>query len=203
MIYQYRVDGLWLTTGDLICTTTSRQRTVMTHLLRPMEWCMPGRVKHVIVYTGPGGRCVEAGPRGVIEFQLAGHTWAVDGMCRQRGGLTGQLYGVTYPLWGTSYSTHEQLRIRAAVADYCLTQVAARRPYNWRFWDSEREDAFYCSQLAYKAYQPFEVNLNSERGIPDRPPLRSVVYPQEVWSGCVHRRPPGVGWTPPLPPVSL
>jgi hypothetical protein len=193
MIYRYRVDGLWLTTGDLICTTSDWPRSAMMHLLRPLEWCMPGAVKHVIVYVGPDGRCVEAGPRGVIEFQVTGHTWAGERMRRQRGGLTGQLYGVTYPLRGTAYSPHEQMRIRAAVADYCLSQAAARKPYNWRFWDSEREDAFYCSQLAYKAYQPFEVNLNSEYGVPDLPLLRSVVFPQEVWSGCVHRRPPSVG----------
>ena len=188
MIHQYQVDGLWLTTGDLICTTAGGQRSVVTQLLRPLEWCMPGPVKHVIVYVGPGGRCVEAGPRGVIAFRLTGHAWSAERMRRERGGLAGCFYGVTYPLCGTTYSRHEQRRIRAAIADYCLRQVAARRPYNWRFWDPEREDAFYCSQLAYKAYQPFEINLNSEQGIPDRTLLRSVVYPQEVWSGCVHRK---------------
>jgi uncharacterized protein YycO len=85
------------------------------------------------------------------------------------------------PLYG-------KLSDRPAVAAYCLRQAAARRPYNWRYCDAERADAFYCSQLAYKAYQPFEVNLNSEQGIPDRPLVRGVVFPQEVWSGCVHRR---------------
>lgn len=193
MIHHYPIDGLWLATGDLICTTAGGHRPALAHMLRPIEWCMPGLVKHVIVYVGPGGRCVEAGPRGVIAFELQGNTWEVEGLCRQRGGLAGQFYGVTYPLRGTAYSPHEQMRIRAAVADYCLSQAAARKPYNWRFWDSEREDAFYCSQLAYKAYQPFEVNLNSEYGVPDLTLLRSVVFPQEVWSGCVHRRPPSVG----------
>jgi len=193
MIYHYQVDGLWLATGDLICTTAGGYGTALAHLLRPIEWCMPGVVKHVIVYVGPGGRCVEAGPRGVIDFELPGNTWAVDGLRRQRSGLAGQFHGVAYPLRGTAYSWQERARIRAAIANYCLSQAAERKPYNWNVVNPEREDAFYCSQLAYKAYQPFDVNLNTERGIPHLPLLHSVVFPQEVWSGCVHRRPPSVG----------
>jgi hypothetical protein len=192
VIYHYQVEGLWLTTGDLICTTPGGRRNTIAHLLRPVEWCMPGVVKHVIVYVGPGGRCVEAGPRGVIAFELAGNVWEVASLREQRGGLMGQLYGVAYPLLGTTYSQHEGSRIRAAIAGYCLRQAAEHKPYNWIVVNPEREDAFYCSQLAYKAYQPFQVNLNSERGIPDWPLLRSVVFPQEVWSGSVHRRVDGI-----------
>lgn len=100
----------------------------------------------------------------MIEFQLKGHTWATERMHWQRGGLTGELYGATHPLWETTYSRHEQTRIRAAVAEDCRSQVTARRPYNWRSQDSEREDAFYCSQLAYKAYQPFDVTSTPNAG---------------------------------------
>jgi hypothetical protein len=195
VIYHYQLDDLWLTTGDLICTAAGGHRTALAHLLRPVEWCMLGVVKHVIVYIGPEGRCVEAGPRGVIDFWLTGNTWEVEGLCQQRGGLAGQLYGVAYPLVGTAYSRRERMRIRRAVAGYCLVQAAEHKPYNWRFGNPEREDAFYCSQLAYKAYRPFGVNLNTERGIPPVPLLRSVVFPQEVWSGCAHRRSPGAART--------
>ena len=190
MIYHYQINNLWLTTGDLICVTKGDYTSALSQIMRPIEWCMPGAVKHVIVYVGPGGRCVEAGPRGVIAFELAGETWQADRMWRQRGGMAGQLYGIAYPLQSGAYSQHQQAHIRSVVAHYCLEQAAMHKPYNWNVLDPERENAFYCSQLAYKAYQPFEIDLNTERGIPDLPMLRSVVFPQEVWSGCAHSRPP-------------
>lgn len=35
-------------------------------------------------------------------------------------------------------------------------------PYNWQLWDKAREDQFYCSQLAWAAYQyPSGINLDS------------------------------------------
>ena len=192
MIHHYQMDNLWLTTGDLICISEGSYPSALSRLLRPIEWCMPGYVKHVVVYVGPGGRCVEAGPRGVIAFDLPGETWQADRMRRQRGGMGGRLYGIAYPLLDTSYTQREKTRIRRAVADYCLEQAALHKPYNWYVLDPERESAFYCSQLAYKAYQPFEIDLNTERGVPDLPLLRPIVFPQEIWSGCMHRMPPGI-----------
>jgi hypothetical protein len=64
MIYSYKADSLWLTTGDLICTTPGQHRTAVTHFPHPLEWCMPGVIKPAIVCIGPCGRCVEAGHAG-------------------------------------------------------------------------------------------------------------------------------------------
>jgi len=190
LIYHYQIDNLLLTTGDLICVTKGNYVSTLSRIMRPIEWCMFGVVKHVIVYVGPGGRCVEAGPHGVLVFDLAGKTWQAERMRQQRRGMGGRLYGVAYPLWDSRYSQRDRTEIRNAVARYCLEQAATHKPYNWNVLDPEREDAFYCSQLAYKAYRPFQIDLNSERGIPDRPLLRSIVFPQEIWSSCAHRRPP-------------
>jgi uncharacterized protein YycO len=190
LIYHYQIDNLLLTTGDLICITKGDYVSTLSQIMRPIEWCMYGAVKHVTIYVGLGGHCVEAGPGGVIAFDLAGKTWQAEPLRQQRRGMGGTLYGVAYPLWDSRYSRNERIQIRTEVARYCLEQAEMNKPYNWNVLDSEREDAFYCSQLAYKAYRPFEIDLNSERGIPNRPLLRSIVFPQEVWSGCAHRRPP-------------
>jgi hypothetical protein len=125
----------------------------------------------------------------VIAFDLVGETWQPDQMRQQRRGMGGRLYGVAYPLIDKACSRRKRAYIRRAVAEYCLEQATQHKPYNWHVLDPERETAFYCSQLAYKAYQPFEIDLNTERGIPNWPLLRSIVFPQEIWSGCAHRRP--------------
>jgi hypothetical protein len=43
-----------------------------------------------------------------------------------------------------------------------------------------------------QARDRLQVKLNSERGIADWPLLRSIVFPQEVWSGSMHRRVEGI-----------
>jgi uncharacterized protein YycO len=74
------------------------------------------------------------------------------------------------------------------VADYCLAQAAANKPYNLNFFDPDTERAFYCSQLAYKAYIAHGIDLNTGQGVPDIPGTSSIVFPQEIWSGCQHQR---------------
>jgi uncharacterized protein YycO len=106
----------------------------------------------------------------------------------ERGPLLDNLYGVAYPLAGLSLSNEEEAGIRKRVATYCLRQAAARKPYNLIFLDSGTENAFYCSQLAYKAYLREGIDLNTSKGLPCLPGMHSIVFPQEIWSGCEHAR---------------
>ncbi|MCX6064321.1 MAG: YiiX/YebB-like N1pC/P60 family cysteine hydrolase, partial [Chloroflexi bacterium] len=78
--------------------------------------------------------------------------------------------------------------IRVGVAEYCLSHLG--KPYNLNFLDPDRDDAFYCSQLAYKAYLPFGINLNTGLFMEQLPGTNQIIYPQEIWNFCVHRRDP-------------
>ena len=188
MIYRYEIDGLPVQTGDIICTVDGQGGTALGEFWRSVGKMIPGAVDHVAIYVGPGGRCVEAGPAGVLAYEVIGHAWAAARMSAQRGGFLDTLYGVAYPLAGRGLTEAEQMRIRAEVARYCLAQVAAQKAYNLNVLDAQTEGAFYCSQLAYRAYLAHGVNLNIEQGIPHIPALGGIVFPQEIWSGCVHRR---------------
>ena len=190
MIHTYKINGLLVQTGDILCTTDGRGRNVFTDPLCVIGMLVPGKIKHVIVYVGPGGWCVEAGPRGVIAFDLQGETWSVEKMAKQRGRLMGALYGIAYPLRDTNYSIKDLAAIRSQVARYCLAQARAKKPYNPNYFNPQTEAAFYCSQLAYKAYLPYGIDLNTEQGVPDIKAIRSIVFPQEIWSGCAHQSVP-------------
>ena len=54
------------------------------------------------------------------------------------------------------------------------------------FLDSDTEEAFYCSQLLYRAYLPHGINLNTGMDVPNIPGTDSIIHPQEIWSGCAH-----------------
>ncbi len=68
-------------------------------------------------------------------------------MTKKRGHFIDILYGVAYPLQGRGLSKETEANIRRSVADYCLAQAAANKPYNLNFFDPDTERAFYCSQL--------------------------------------------------------
>ncbi len=75
--------------------------------------------------------------------------------------------------------------MRSQVAAYCLAQVS--KPYNLNFLNAETDEAFYCSQLAYKAYQQIGIGLNTGLAMEQLPGTNAIVYPQEIWSGFNHR----------------
>jgi hypothetical protein len=188
-IHAYQIDGLTVRTGDLICTTTGGAPLLRGFFYRVFGMLIPGPVDHIAVYIGPGGRCVEAGAKlRVITFDVAGNTWDASEMIRTRGPILDALYGVAYPLAGRSLSGKDEAGIREAVATYCLTQAEAGKPYNIMFVDSTTEDAFYCSQLAYRAYLNEGIDLNTGRGVPRVPGTESIVMPQEIWNGCEHEK---------------
>ena len=101
--------------------------------------------------------------------------------------LVDQLYGIAYPLDNRGLSSEEENAIRETVATFCLAQIG--KPYNFNFLDSSTEGAFYCSQLAYKAYLKQGIDLNSGRGVPETPGTGSIIFPRAVWESCTHQRP--------------
>jgi hypothetical protein len=191
-VHTYQIDGLTVQTGDLICTSTTEGQSLFAGFLWWLfGMVIPGPVDHVAVYVGPGGRCVEAGAKlRVTTFDIVGNTWDEWKMIEARGPLFDTLYGIAYPLAGRSLSGAEEDRIRRAVASYCLRQVEAGKPYNPFFTESATDDAFYCSQLAYKAYLEQGIDLHTRQGVPGIPGTDSIVFPQEIWAGCAHVRAP-------------
>ena len=187
MIYSYEINGLPLQTGDLICTTDGGQPIVAGEFWRLLGKLVPGEVDHVAIYVGPEGRCVESAVVGVYVFESPGSTWDAEAMYEQRLFLD-QLYGVAYPLLGRDLSQAEKTTIREGVAAYCLMQAALQKPYNINYLDSQTQDAFYCSQLAYQAYLRHGIDLNTGLSIPNLKGTESIIFPQEMWAGCFHRR---------------
>ena len=188
MVCTYMIDGLSVQTGDIICTTDGESGILPGDFWRLLGRLLPGEVGHVVVYVGPKGRCVEAGGRGVITFEVKENIWVAERMTEQRGRFMDRLYGVAYPLQGRGLSVEEEARIRQSVADYCLAQAAVNKPYNINFLDPDTEEAFYCSQLAYRAYLAHGINLNTGQGVPNLVGTSSIVFPQEIWSSCRHQK---------------
>jgi len=99
--------------------------------------------------------------------------------------LFDSFYGVDSPLDGLEVAEAEEHEMRATVAAYCLAQVG--KPYNFNFLNAETEETFYCSQLAYKAYQQIGIDLNTGLAMEQIPGTNAIIYPQEIWSGFSHR----------------
>ena len=185
MIYTYQIEGIPLQTGDIICTMNGKPDILPGEFWRFVGRLVPGDVDHVAIYTGPEGRCVEAGAHGVIKFTVFKGAWDTERMARRRGLLFDTFYGVASPLDRLGLPEEEEHALRAKVAEYCLAQLG--KPYNLNFLKSETEEAFYCSQLAYKAYQQIGINLNTGLAMEQLPGTNAIVYPQEIWEGSSHR----------------
>ena len=185
MIYTYQIEGIALQTGDIICTRNGKPDILPGEFWRFIGRLVPGDVDHVAIYLGPRGRCAEAGARGVITFDVPNGAWNTERMASQRGLLFDTFYGSASPIDHLQAAESEEFEMRARVAEYCLAQVG--KPYNLNFLDPETEDAFYCSQLAYKAYQQIGVGLNTGLAMEQLPGTNAIIYPQEIWNGFPHR----------------
>jgi cell wall-associated NlpC family hydrolase len=185
MIYTYQIEGLTLQTGDIICTMNGKPDILPGEFWRFVGRLVPGDVDHVAIYLGPDGRCIEAGARGVITFDVPRGHWDTERMVLQRGLLFDSFYGVASPLDGLELAEEEEQELRATVAAYCLAQMG--KPYNLNFLNAETEETFYCSQLAYKAYRQIGINLNTGLAMEQIPGTNTIIYPQEIWSGFSHR----------------
>jgi cell wall-associated NlpC family hydrolase len=186
MVYTYKIEGIALQTGDIICTMNGKPDILPGEFWRLVGRLVPGDVDHVAIYLGPNGRCIEAGARGVTTFDVPGGHWSTEQMALQRGLLFDTFYGIASPLDEIGLSEGEEFEMRTTVAAYCLAQVG--KPYNLNFLNAETEEAFYCSQLAYKAYEQIGINLNTGLAMEQLPGTNAIVYPQEIWNGFNHRR---------------
>jgi hypothetical protein len=184
-IYTYQIEGIALQTGDIICTMNGKPDILPGEFWRFVGRLVPGDVDHIAIYVGPNGRCIEAGAHGVIKFTVFDEEWNTERMARRRGLLFDTFYGVASPLGGLGASEEEEHAMRKTVAAYCLVQVG--KPYNLNFLNAETEDAFYCSQLAYKAYQQVGIDLNTGLAMEQLPGTNAIIYPQEIWDGFFHR----------------
>lgn len=191
MIYTYQIEGVALQTGDIICTMNGKPDILPGEFWRLIGRLVPGDVDHVAIYIGPNGRCVESGARGVITFDVPGGAWNTERMARQRGLLFDTFYGVAAPLDGMQASENEEFEMRTRLAEYCLAQVG--KHYNLNFLNPETEESFYCSQLAYKAYQQIGINLNTGLAMEQLPGTNGIIYPQEIWNGFFHRQSGKIG----------
>lgn len=185
MIYTYELEGIPLQTGDVICTMNGKPDILPGEFWRLIGRLVPGDVDHVAIYLGPDGRCIEAGARGVITFEIPHGHWDTEQMARERGLLFDTFYGVAYPLTGLQLAEGEEIHMRQKVAAYCLNQLT--KPYNLNFLNAETDEAFYCSQLVYKAYEQVGINLNTGLAMEKLPGTNHIIYPQEIWSGSEHR----------------
>jgi hypothetical protein len=185
MIHTYEIEGIPLRTGDIICTMNGKPDILPGEFWRLIGRLVPGDVDHVAIYLGPGGRCVEAGTRGVITFEVPDGHWDTERMARERGLLFDTFYGVVTPLDVLSLPEEDELVMRKTLAGYCLLHVG--KPYNLNFLNPETEEAFYCSQLAYKAYQQIGINLNTGLAMEQLPGTNAIIYPQEIWNGFPRR----------------
>lgn len=186
MIHTYEVNGLPLKTGDIVCTMNGKPDILPGEFWRLVGRLVPGDVDHIAIYLGPEGRFVEAGALGVVTFHVHAGRWLPEHNMSERGMLVDSFYGVAYPFNGIGLTHDEELEIRAGVAAYCLAHLGC--PYNLNFLDPDREDAFYCSQLAYKAFLPFGINLNSGMFMEQLPYTNRIIFPQEIWESLPHRR---------------
>ena len=185
MIYTYQIEDIPVQTGDIICTMNGKPDILPGEFWRFVGRLVPGEVDHVAIYLGPNGRCIEAGARGVITFNVPNGHWNTERMALQRGLLFDTFYGVVSPIDGLPVSEEEEVEIRSQVAAYCLAQLG--KPYNLNFLKTEAEEAFYCSQLAYKAYQQIGIDLNTGLSMEQLPGTNAIVYQQEIWNGFSHR----------------
>ncbi len=187
MIHTYAINGIQVQTGDILCLAFHGDpQNHPVNQWRLLGLLIPGEVDHVAVYVGPGGRCVKSAYRGVYEFHLDGDQWTPKKMYKYRGRFKDDFIGAAFPLRGRGLSEMDENRIRQSVAKYCLAQI--HKPYNINFLNPETERAFYCSQLAYKAYQPHGIDLNTDHGVPHIIGSHRMVFPNEVWKGCHHQR---------------
>ena len=185
MVYTYEIEGIAVQTGDVICTMNGKPDILPGEFWRLVGRLVPGDVDHVAIYLGPDGRCIEAGAKGVVTFDVRFGYWETERMVRQRGLLFDTFYGVAYPLDAPELGEAEEQELRTKVAEYCLAQVG--KPYNLNFLNAETEASFYCSQLAYKAYQHVGIDLNTGLALEQIPGTNAIIYPQEIWQGFSHR----------------
>jgi hypothetical protein len=185
MVYTYQINGLKVQTGDVLCTTNGKPNILPGEFWRLVGRLVPGDVDHVAMYLGPEGRCIESGARGVVTFEIHDGCWEPEHTMPERGMLVDTFYGVAYPLEGRALSPEMEQQVRGDIAAFVLRQVG--KTYNLNFLNTNNDKSFYCSQLIYRAYLRCGINLNTGLAMEGLPGTNVIIFPQEIWSGCIHR----------------
>jgi hypothetical protein len=131
MIYQYKINGVPVRSGDIICTTDGKPELLPGEFWRLIGRLLPGDVDHIAIYTGPEGRCVEAGGQGVSTFEMPDGRWESERVLHKRALFVDSFYGIAYPLKSLQLSTAVERRMREDIVAYCLAQLG--KPYNPHF----------------------------------------------------------------------
>jgi uncharacterized protein YycO len=185
MIHSHQFNGLPVKTGDIICTVDGIPDSLYGQFWQKVGGLIPGKVDHCALYIGPGGRCIEANPAGVMVYDMPGDRWDSSQLANQRR-FVDTLYGIAYPLADRGFTPIQEAQIREGVAQYCLRQAQDEKPYNINFPNPDTEAAFYCSQLIYSAYLQQGINLNTNIGMPQQGILGKIIFPEEIWNECIH-----------------
>jgi len=186
MIYEYALNNIRLQTGDIICTTNGIKGSHLGRFWQLVGRIIPGEVDHVAIYIGPNGRCVEAAANGVVSFEFSNKRWNAKKMYPQRE-LLDKLIGIAYPLAKRGLPREAMEQIRMGVAHFCLTQAIDEKPYNPIYFAPQMDAAYYCSQLIYKAYLAYGIDLSMGPSITPVPNDAQIVLPQAIWQN-VHKR---------------
>jgi hypothetical protein len=113
MVYRYVFNGLSVETGDLLCMTDGDQDDLQGQFWRVLGTRLPGPIDHIVIYLGPDGRCIEAGPNGMGLFEMTTSNWSAKPLAKQRGRLHDRLHGAAYPLQGREPVIENELHLRA------------------------------------------------------------------------------------------
>lgn len=187
MDHVHEIDGLPVRTGDILCMRDGGRRGVFERLCMVFGALIPGEIDHCALYVGPNGRFVEADIHGVTVLTMPGNHWDAQALERKRL-FVDSLVGVAYPLQGRGLTPLEETRLREAVAEYCLAEAAARKPFNFNFFNAANPNRTYCSQLIADAYRSQGIELDGKQAVPRLSIFRSAVFPEAIWAGSAHCR---------------
>lgn len=184
MVYSHTFSGVTAKTGDILFTHDGDPGSLFGEFWRLIGRVLPSEYSHVALYLGPGVRFVESAARGVAVVEFAGDTWDARHYGKERL-LIDELIGIGDPLSGRGILPARETEIRENVVAYCLDKARTEKPYNLNFFDPEKDAAFYCSQLVYKAYKAQGINLHVHVGEDADSPLAPIVLPEDLWTACL------------------
>jgi hypothetical protein len=191
MDHVHEIDGLEIRTGDILCMRDGGRHGVFERLCMAFGALIPGEIDHCVLYVGPKGQFVEADIHGVTVLTMPGNHWDAKALERKRL-FVDSLVGVAYPLQDRGLTPQRETRIRKSVAEYCLAQAAAHKPFNFNFFNAANPNRAYCSQLIADAYRGQGIELDSKLAVPRLRIFRRAILPEALWAGSPHCRVQGL-----------
>jgi hypothetical protein len=183
VIYTHSFNGVTAKTGDILFTHDGDEGSLFGRCWKLIGRVFPGEFSHAALYVGPGVRFVESAARGVEVVEFASDSWDAVNHGKERL-LVDQLIGIGDPIAGRGISAKQEIETRENVVAYCLRQASNEKAYNFNVFNPETDGAFYCSQLAYKAYKTQGIDLHPQTEKDANSPLAAIVFPEELWNAC-------------------